>query len=227
MLKCLIVDDDKMSRTSLSHLCAKDKNIELVATCENVKDALDVLTEQPVDLIFLDIEMPEASGFDLLEATVVMPHVVIISSKKEYAFDAFQYQVSDYLQKPVSWIRFKQAVEKIRSENSRESRTDSKSVFVKSEGKLIQLKVYDIDYIENVGDYAKFVTERGNHIVYITMKKLIEKLPQNQFMKVHRSFIVNLNKIKDIEDNTLVIKKKVIPISRANKAELINRLNLI
>ena len=91
MLKCLIVDDDPMTRMSLAHLCKKEKDIEIIGSCENVKNALGVLRSQSVDVLFLDIEMPEATGFDLLEAIPVMPYVVIISSKEEYAFDAFQY----------------------------------------------------------------------------------------------------------------------------------------
>ena len=227
MLKCLIVDDDQMSRLSLAHLCKIEKDIELVGLCENVKDALGVLRTQTVDVIFLDIEMPEATGFDLLEAIPVMPYVVIVSSKEEYAFNAFQYQVSDYLKKPISLIRFKQAIQKVKIDQEQEEKVDSENIFIKSEGKFIQLLFDDIDFIENVGDYVKFVTERGNFIVHSTMKKLDEKLPSTKFIKVHRSFIVKLSKIIYIEDNTLVIKKSVIPISRANKSDLLNRLNMI
>lgn len=227
MIRCLIVDDDKLTRTSLEHLCKKEQGIEVVGACENVSAALTILESEPVELILLDIEMPEQTGFDLLAQLPIIPYVIIISSKEEYAYEAFQYEVNDYLKKPVTPARFKAAVSKVKSDESPADAPEPESIFIKADGKFIQLNLGDIDFIENVGDYVRFHTERGNYIVYSTMKNLDKRLPSSRFMKVHRSYIVNLRKIIDIEENTLLIKKHVIPISRANKSPLIARLNMI
>lgn len=228
-LTCIIVDDDVMSARSLQRLCEQHNALEVLATFERATDALDYLTEQSVDLIWLDIEMPELSGFDLLEQLPSIPYVVLTSSKTEYAFDAFQYQVTDYLKKPITRPRFNIAVEKVLDLSARAPQTltdEQQEIYVKTDGRYIRLPFETISYVENIGDYVKIITSNQSHVVYATMKSMEEKLG-TRFLRVHRSYIVHLNKIVDIEDNTLVVSNKVIPISRANKPELMNRLNLI
>lgn len=228
MTRCIIVDDDQMSRLSLERLCGKVEGLEMVAICENVASALEIMKKEAIDLLFLDIEMPEATGFDLLEQCPVIPEVIITSSKEQYAFNAFQYQVADYLKKPIMYPRFRQAVEKVLMKSRPEpSKQEKDSVFIKVDGRLIQLKYDEILYIENVGDYVRFHTDKDKYVVYNTLKSLAEKLPEGKFLKVHRSYIVNLSHIVDIEEGTIVIRKSVIPVSRANRSALMNRLNLV
>jgi DNA-binding LytR/AlgR family response regulator len=157
-----------------------------------------------------------------------MPQVIMTTSRVEYAFEAYQYQVTDYIQKPITQPRFKMAVEKVLELNIRKTTVSPErhEIYVKTDGRYIRLSYDDILYVENIGDYVKIFTKKQSYIVHTTMKYLEEKLG-NDFLRVHRSYIVHLDKIVDIEENTLVIENKVIPISRANKPELINRLNML
>ncbi|MEN7551368.1 LytTR family DNA-binding domain-containing protein [Rapidithrix thailandica] len=227
-LNCIIVDDDLMARKSLERLCLKSDNLNLVATCENGEQALDTLQEGDIDLVFLDMEMPELSGIDLLDACPVMPQVVVISGEEKYAYDAFQYQVADYLKKPINYIRFKAAVEKVLATYTiQHSIEPEDAIFIKVDGRYVRIQFSDIFYIENVGDYVQFHLTKKALIVYSTLKSLADRLPKDKFLKIHRSYIVNLDKIVDIEENTLVVKDKVIPISRANKPQLMKKLNFL
>lgn len=227
-LKCIIVEDELMARMALQRLCEKHDSLSLIAVFENVKDALQFLSKESVDLIWLDVEMPELSGFDLLKNLSAMPQVIMTTSKVEYAFEAYQYQVTDYIRKPITFPRFKIAVEKVLELNARKTTTspERNEIYVKTDGRYIRLSYNDILYIENIGDYVKIYTNKQSYVVHTTMKYLEEKLG-NSFLRVHRSFIVHLDKIVDIEENTLVVENKVIPISRANKPELMNRLNML
>lgn len=226
--RCIIVDDEVMARKSLQRLCDQHDSLELLATFENAEDALAYLTTESVDLIWLDVEMPGLSGFDLLENLTAMPQVVMTTTKTEYAFNAFQYQVTDYLQKPITMPRFNIAVGKVLELASRKTSAspERQEIYIKTDGRYIRLPYVDIMYVENVGDYVKIVTKTQSHIVHTTMKYLEEKLG-SAFLRVHRSFIVHLDRIVDIEENNLVVANKVIPISRANKPELMNRLNML
>jgi two-component system, LytTR family, response regulator len=232
-LNCIIVEDELMSRKALQRLCEEHGSLDVMAAFDNATSALDFLTENPVDLVWLDVEMPGLSGFGLIEKLPTMPYIVLTTSKTEYAFEAFQHQVTDYLKKPITRPRFSLAVEKVLELHNRAktaATSDRKEIYVKTDGRYIRLPFEAIAYVENSGDYVKIVTDvpnqRQTHIVYATMKYMEEKLGQ-QFLRVHRSFIVHLDKIVDIEENTLVVDQKVIPISRANKPELMNRLNLL
>lgn len=226
-LSCIIVEDEAMSRKALQRLCEQHNSLHVSGVFDNARSALDYLADQTVDLIWLDVEMPGLSGFDLLEQLPSIPYVILTTGKVEYAFEAFQYNVTDYLKKPLTLPRFNLAVEKVLELNARSKAGDSrKEIYIKTDGRYIRLPFESITYIENIGDYVKIFTATQTHIVYTTMKYLEEKLGK-QFLRVHRSYIVHLDKIVDIEDNTLVINNKVIPISRANKPELMNRLNLL
>lgn len=227
-LKCIIVEDEIMARKSLQRLCEQHDSLQLIAAFENAEDALAFLATEEVELIWLDVEMPGLSGFGLLENLTSMPQVIMTTTKTEYAFEAYQYQVTDYLQKPITLPRFKVAVEKVLELNSRKTTVspERQEIYVKIEGRYIRLPYAEITFVENVGDYVKIFTTKNSYVVHTTMKYLEEKLG-NQFLRVHRSFIVHLDKIVDIEENNLVISNKVIPISRANKSELMTRLNML
>ena len=226
--KCIIVEDEIMARKSLQRLCEQHDSLQLIAAFENAEDALAFLATEEVELIWLDVEMPGLSGFGLLENLTSMPQVIMTTTKTEYAFEAYQYQVTDYLQKPITLPRFKVAVEKVLELNSRKTTVspERQEIYVKIEGRYIRLPYAEITFVENVGDYVKIFTTKNSYVVHTTMKYLEEKLG-NQFLRVHRSFIVHLDKIVDIEENNLVISNKVIPISRANKSELMTRLNML
>lgn len=228
-LKALIVDDEIMARKSLERLCKKSENLEVVGICENAEDAIAFLKKEVVDLIFLDIELPGLTGIEFLDAVSILPQIIFTTSKTEYAFEAFQYQITDYIQKPIELPRFLQAVEKAKEIHERNNayKAIANEVYIRENGKYIRVPYDTIHYFENAGDYVKVVTETGSHIIYATLKSISEKLNNGRFVKVHRTYIINLSKVVDIEDNTLVIGRKVIPISRANRPVLMSRLNIL
>ncbi len=234
-LKVIVVDDEPMSRGFIERYCEKLGDLEVTGSFEDAETALKYLDKNEIDIIFLDVEMPNLSGFQLLDQMIYKPKVILTTSKIDYAFDAFQYGVVDYLKKPITFSRFQEALNKIKISITIDPATISdksadgslEDIFIKSDGKLIRLSFRDILYIESLGDYVKYFTSTKNYIALCTLKAVEEKMGNNGFMKVHRSFIVNMNKIKDIQDNTLVIEGKVIPISRSFQSEVKSRINVV
>lgn len=228
-LNCMIVDDELMARKSLERFCKKHEDLNVKSICENAKQALEVLKEEEIDLIFLDVEMPELTGLEFLDQAASLPQVILTTSKTEYAYEAYQYQVADYLKKPFNFIRFQQAVGKVLEIHkiNNNYKADAKEIYIREDGRFVRIPYEEILYFENAGDYVSIKTISSSHIIHGTMKGIDSRLNNPQFLKVHRSFIVNLSKIKDIEDGTLVIEKKVIPISRAHRQALMGRLNLL
>ncbi len=225
----MIVDDDRMSRKALETLCSKTDLVEVKAVCATAEEGLSVLGAMEIDLIFLDIELPGITGIDFLDQAAYLPQIIFTTSKKEYAYEAFEYQVTDFLKKPIRLPRFLKAVEKAADFKRKWEvyRTQNSDIYIKEDGKYIRIDYEDILYFENVGDYVRIKTTAGTHIIHSTLKSIDEKLNDPRFLKVHRSYIVNLRKVKDIEENTLVIEKTVIPISRANKPLLMSRINIL
>lgn len=238
-MQCMIVDDELMARKSLERLCGRIPELEVEMVCENAETALKALQERDFDLVFLDVEMPGLTGLELLDHISVMPQIIFTTSKTEYAFEAFQYEATDYVQKPVRFPRLKQAVQKAikiyeeanklqsSAQEGKKSINSDEEIYIKDSNRYIRIKYDDVLYIEISGDYATIFTSKNRHVVHSTLKKMQEKLPSSRFLKIHRSYIVNLSKIVDIEDNSLLIGDKIIPISRSNKPILMDRLNLL
>ena len=231
VLKTILVDDNLMEITALENYCKSDDRVDLIEMFDNAKCALSFLSEKPVDLMILDVQMPEMSGLDLLAQISYFPQIILTSSNKEYAYDAMEYDATDFIKKPLSLTRFQKAMNKVEDRfekmNAVALSSASTELYVKTDGKLIRTPYSEILYFENVGDYIKVISERGLHIIYGALKALAERLTYPRFLKVHRSYIVNLDKIVDIEDNSLVIGKKLIPISRAHKPLLMSSINII
>jgi len=227
-LACIIVEDLQVAANYLMKCCEKSGQVEVKGHFSNVTDALSYLNENSVDLIFLDVEMPGANGFELLDQIAFSPKVILTTSKKEYAYNAFQYNVSDYLMKPFTYQRFIEALQKIQPSQETVAANGSDHIYIKADGKLIRLNNDSILYIESMGDYVKFVTnDNKKYITHNTIKNLEEKVSRQHFLKVHRSYIVNLHKIDDMRENILFIKGNEIPVSKANKADVFKRLNII
>lgn len=169
------------------------------------------------------------SGIEMLDRLPVLPLIVFTTSNADYAADAFEYQAIDFLKKPIAMPRFEQAVERVMAFVGKRQAYQERAneIFVREDGRLVRIACDDILYFENVGDYIRIKTTSGQHIFHGTLKGVDEKLNDPRFLKVHRTFIVNLSKIKDIEEHNLVIERTVIPISRANKGELLNRLKIL
>ncbi len=231
MIKTIIIEDEIMARKSLEKMCEKVQNIKLVGSYESAEIALPAFENKDLDLVLLDIEMPGMSGIELLETLPYLPQIIFTTGNKRYAFEAFEYDVTDFLKKPITHDRFVKSIDKVKSLKERRNAiahaSSQHEIYIKTDGRYVRLPFDDILYFENIGDYIKVITIDKTHIIHGTMKSIDQKIKNPRFLKVHRSYIVNMNKIKDIEDNTLVIAKKVIPISRAHKPILMNSLNLI
>lgn len=225
-LKCIIVDDEPMARNYLNNCCEKNGSLEVMGLFPDSLSALEFLKSNEVDVIFLDVEMPGFTGFELLDQLIYLPKIVLTTSKTDYAFDAFQYHVTDYLKKPFTYNRFLESVNKINQTTERTKPAQREDIFIKSDGKFVRLNFEDILYIESMGDYIKYFTPSKYYITYGTLKSVEEKMNPNQFMKVHRSYIVNLGKINDIQHNSIVIASKVIPISKALKPHVMSKINV-
>jgi len=243
----IIVEDIQIAADFLKKFCEKSGLVEVKGHFLNVTDALEYLDKDRVDLIFLDVEMPGATGFDLMDRLTYSPKIVLTTTKTEYAFDAFQYNVSDYLKKPFSYKRFLESIQKISAAEAASAApataptvaaapantpvtditAEQGALFIKAEGKLVKLNPEDIVFIESMRDYVKFVTPAHKYVTYSTLKNLEEKLSKTTFLKVHRSYIVNINKIDDIRGNTIYLQGNQIPIGKGHKEEVIRRLNIL
>ena len=228
-MKCIIVDDDELSRMSLKYLCSKIDDLEVLGIYENAVDALKDIKKLEIDIILLDIEMPSLSGIDLVKSVDILPNIIFITSKPEYAVEAFEFKelVIDYVTKPVDLPRFIKAINRAKDaiEQKESISLDKDFMFIKSDGRLVRIDLDKLYYLETVGDYVRFKTEKQSYLIHSSLKKLAEKFQHDNFIKVHRSFIVNISKIENIEENSILVNGKIIPISRAHRAEVIDKLN--
>jgi DNA-binding LytR/AlgR family response regulator len=231
-MKCIIVDDNKMARMALKQLVSQVPALELVAECNDAAEALDSLNTTQVDLLLLDIEMPDMTGLDLIRKLGNnKPLIIFTTAKKDYAVEAFELNVVDYLVKPIALPRFKQAIEKAQEtidSNKQEVKVEEQGfVFVKDNGVLKRIAIDDILFLEAMGDYVKVHTSQKFHVVHATLKSIEEKLPASKFIRVHRSYIVAINKIDYIQEGTISIGKTTIPVADTHKSNLNKRLNLL
>lgn len=229
MMKAIIVDDEELSRNIIKNFSDKTEGVEVLALCEDGIEASNYLSRHEVDLIFLDIEMPEMSGIDLIRSLNKPPLVILITSKKEHAIEAFEYNVVDYILKPFDFVRFSKALNKAREIFSREqgNQDDDPDLFVKVDSRLVKLKSSDVYWVEALGDYIVINTLDSKYIVHNTMKGIESKLSSEKFLRVHRSYIVRLDKIDTLDESVIVIKQKIVPIGGTYKSRLMNRLNMV
>lgn len=220
-LRCIIVDDDALSREMLRNCIRNHKELSLIGTYHNALEAKMGLVKNQVDLMFLDVEMPEMTGFELLENFKNVPQVVMVTAEKKYAYDAFQYDVTDFLSKPLDMERFQKAIQKVQllAENLSRSTTEDQNIVIKSSGALVRLNANKIDYIEAMGDYIKVISGEDSYVVHSTMKAFIAQLPES-FLRVHKSYIVNLDKVIEIDDNYVVGDYFNLPVSRSYKSDV-------
>lgn len=226
-LTCIIVDDDEFSREIISDLVAQHSILELKQTCSSAMEAYNVLSTTKIDVLFLDIEMPGMSGLDLLANLEKRPIVVLISAKKEYAVESYEYNVADYLVKPVGPGRFMKSIGRVKAiaeQNKKPEAGGPEGIFVKSEGIMVNINLSDILFVESMGNYVTINTPSKKHTVLMTMKEIEGKLPSNTFVRVHRSYIINLNEIETIEDTVIIIKGKLIPIGKSYKEAFFKRI---
>jgi DNA-binding LytR/AlgR family response regulator len=232
-MTCLIVDDNKIARMAMKQLVGQVKSLELVSECSDAMEAYNHLSSKDIDLLLLDIEMPGMTGLELTKKLGnKSPLIIFTTAKTDYAVEAFELNVVDYLVKPVQPARFMQAIEKTK-EVIESTRPEAKAsaeqdfVFVKDNGVLKKINVDDILYLEAMGDYVKVYTGQRFHVLHATLKSIEEKLPVSKFVRVHRSYIVSLNKIDFIQDGAITIGKASVPIADTYRSVLNKRLNLL
>ncbi len=226
-LNCVIVDDSTIQRLSIVKLIEKNQSLNLMAEYSGALECSEGLKKHQVDLIFLDIEMPKLSGFELLDVLNNKPQIIFITGKTEYAFKAFNYDAIDYLHKPITKERFNTAVEKALKQHKLKSGVyddEGEPIYVKSDREIHQVFIKDIKWIEAHGDYVKIVTEEDNFLTLNTMKSYEEELPQDKFLRVHKSYLVNLDKIDWFSSKKLEIDEYKIPVSRNKKKLLVDIL---
>jgi len=235
-MKCIIVDDEKLAREVLSLSVLKSSQLVLKEIFDNAIDAIKYLNEgNEVDLIFLDIHMPNFSGFDFIKTIKNPPQIILVTNDKNFAIEAFNYDcVTDYLAKPIHQERFERAVERFMINCKKHeakapsvNTSETKDIYINIDKRLVKIEISSIKFIHANGDYIVINTETQNYIVHTTLKKMEMKLPKNYFVKTHRSYVININKIIDIQDNSVLVGKQLIPISKSNKTMLFESLNLL
>lgn len=231
-METLIIDDNKLARMAMKQLAAQTKDLVVIGECVDAVEAYNFMQQTPADLLLLDIEMPGMTGIELSRLLEKQkPIIIFTTSNKEYAAEAFELNVADYLVKPVSPARFLQAIEKAReiynSRNQQFEPGDKEFVFIRDNGVLKRISLDKILYLEAMGDYVKLFTEQKFHAIHITLKTLEEKLPTHNFLRVHRSYIVALDKIDTIEEGVIYINKVPIPVADAYRSILNKNLNLL
>lgn len=230
-IKTLLVDDEYLALNLLENFIGNLPDLEVVGKCKSAIQALEILHSQPVDLLFLDIQMPTLSGNNLLKTLKNPPLTIFTTAYADYALEAFDLNVVDYLLKPFSFERFLQAVNKAKSQLSLPNElvnsftqpiiSPSKTFYsAKADGKIIKLFHEDILYVEGLKEYVRFVCKNGKYVVYESLKNLEESLPDDQFLRVHKSFIVAKNKVTSLQGNLLEISNLKIPISRGKREEV-------
>lgn len=227
-LNCIVVDDSSIQRILVTKLVDSHSGLSLVGEFSNAIETKNCLSTKQVDLLFLDIEMPVINGFNLLDGLKVKPQIIFITAKAEYAVKAFDYDATDYLQKPITKDRFNAAIK--RALDMHQLRKDSleeegEHIFIKSNLKKLKIYTSKIKWIEAFGDYVKVVTEEDSHLVLSTMKAFEADLSKEKFIRVHKSFIINTDKVEKFNSKFAEIGVTKIPLSRNKKEELIKALD--
>lgn len=232
-MNCIIIDDDALSRRVVEEFVERTDFLSLKYSFKDAIEAINSFNKDSgeIDLIFLDIEMPEMDGIDFMNTLKNLPQIIIISAKEKYAVNAFDYDVTDYLLKPISYSRFYKAVLKAKNIHESKERRDLDEIFIKKNSALVRLKYEDILWVEALENYAIVNSFNEKFTIHFTMKSIESQFPLKQFKRIHRSYIVNVKKIDRIEDNSVYIENsdglKIIPIGKAYKERFMNDINLM
>lgn len=234
-VNCIIVDDEPMAREILVTYITRITNLNLIKSCSSAIEALNLINDKNVDLLFLDINMPEISGLSLAKSTHKKTKIIFTTAYREYAADGFDLQAIDYLLKPIAFDRFLQAVNKFLEIPStlknhpieNKSFTNNNFIFVRVDRKMLKIDFDSILYIESLSDYIKIHTKNKTIVTRETITNIQTKLPTTSFLRIHRSFIISISSINSYTNEYIEINKKAIPISRSYKEEVLNKLNSI
>lgn len=233
--KCMIVDDEPLARDLIRGHIEKLENFEIVAECDNAMKALSALREKHVDLIFMDIQMPQITGIEFLKTLKHPPKVILTTAYREYALEGFELDVVDYLVKPITFERFLKSVNKyylmcqdqvqVVPGSNADLLPEESFIYVKENKKVIKVYLGEIRYIEGLSEYVQIYTDKRKIITKTSMALMEEKLPTEKFLRIHKSYIVPVSKIEAFTANTIEINGKELPIGRNYKNAVLNALN--
>jgi len=230
--KTLIIDDENLAIEVIETHLSKFTEFEIVGKCNNALQAIEVLRKQCVDLIFLDIQMPEITGLEFLKSVNVNAEVIITTAFREFAVEGFEFNVLDYLLKPISLDRFVQAIDKfyqkhqiIQSDSQPKPKAQSKEIFIRADRTYQKISINEIIYIESIKDYVKIYTTTGMKITKQSISKFEEDLPSDIFLRIHRSYLVNLDKISGFTNSSVLIGKKELTIGKTYQERVLKFLN--
>lgn len=227
-MKCLIVDDEPLAQEVIENYIARIPNLQVVKKCNDAIEAFEAMKKEKIDLIFLDIQMPVIDGLGFLKSVKKTPAVIITTAFPQHALESYDFDVTDYLLKPISFERFLKAVNKVVDQKKNASSDPSEQmtdfIFLKVDGKLIKVNFSEIMYVEGMKDYLKVFLKDKFYVVHQTMKRFEESLPYQRFVRVHKSYIVSLAAVKTIIGNYIEVNDQHIPIGANYKDELIKQV---
>lgn len=231
-LTCLLVDDNKVARVTLRKILQNISAVEVAGECENAIDAKAFLETNRIDILFLDIEMPEMNGLELLRVLPQKPYTILTTAKERYAVEAFELNVLDYLVKPFTLTRVIAAIDKVKEliqfKSSQQTNVVTpRQLFIKENKVIRKINLDDILWVEAKGDYVQFHLPEKSYMVYGSLKTIEDKLPAEKFVRIHRSYIIAIDKVEFIEDRLVYIKNQPIPVSESYKDGLLTKLHLL
>lgn len=230
ILSCIVVDDEPVALKIVSSLVKKTSFLNLIGEYQSSIEGANAIAELSPDIAFLDIQMPEVTGFDIIKSLDKRPEIILITSNKDYAIDAFEFKVTDYLLKPInSYARFLQAAQRAKDNIESISTVNgtSDSIFMKIDSLLTKVNFEDILFVEAYGDYIKVHTSQKTHTVYSKLKAIEGHLPPDKFLRVHRSYIIRVDRIENIDQKSLEINGVIIPVSTSYKSNLMKNIRTL
>lgn len=220
-IKCIIIDDEPLGAEVIQTHLKEFSNLELVRTFTSPLEALPYIESGEVDVVFIDINMPKMNGLDFIRSIDTPAYFIITTAYREYAVESFDLDVLDYLVKPIPFTRFLKSINKLsqkfhtdRAVESMDPGAEKSFIFLKVDKKLVKIKFEDINYIESLKDYIKVFSKAGDFLAHKSLSSMTEEIPRNQFLRIHRSFTVALDKIQALEGNSILIAGKRLPIGR-------------
>jgi two-component system, LytTR family, response regulator LytT len=231
MINCIIIDGDKTARKSIENIVNQVRHLNIIKTCGKLSDASEILLQQPVHILFLDVPQPEEDGVGFLEELKYgRPQIIITSGLKEIATYAYDIDAIDFLLKPVTTPRVVKALAKalkVETHNHHDIAHGETSIFLKMDHKFVKVNLKDIYLIEALADYIHVHTPLKRYTVHGTMKVMEDRLPVSEFIRVHKSYIVRIDHIVEVERDALTVEKKTIPVGMTYRRELMERLKII
>ncbi|CAM4380533.1 two component transcriptional regulator, LytTR family [Pedobacter westerhofensis] len=231
MYKCFIIDDESHAIETLKKYAKDSGQLEIVGTSQNPLEAVKYINERKdIDITFLDIDMPEISGLDVADLIYQNTAIIFTTGHAGYAVEGFEKNISDFMLKPISFTRFLKSVTKVIAQLEKKMQEEAKNdtyFFVNPgiKGKMLKINFNDVEFIEGLNNYIVIHTPPNNHIIYLTMKEIEAGLPPEIFIRIHKSYIVNINKVTLMEGNKIMINKMIFPIGSSFKEKLLKKIN--